>query len=124
MVSMLQHVDNPFVAINEVKRTLKPKGKILIINAFMHPICDTYDYWRFGEDAYKQFFQDGFEIEKVFYLGGKFSTLSNVLRRPIGNLSGKNLLNKLLGIFISILGKFIERQDFSPIGIGVLVRKI
>ena len=34
MVSMLQHVEDHFKAINEVKRTLKPEGKILIINAF------------------------------------------------------------------------------------------
>jgi ubiquinone/menaquinone biosynthesis C-methylase UbiE len=123
MISMLQHVEEPFVAINEVKRTLKPGGKILIINAFSHPICDEKDYWRFGEDAYHSFFKDGFEIEKIFYLGGKFSMMSNTLRRPIGNLKGKYLIFKIIGFFISIIAKAIDRQDAMPIGIGMLVKK-
>lgn len=123
MVSMLQHVSNPFLAISEVKRTLKPGGKILIINAFSHPICDEKDYWRFGEDAYHSFFGDNFEIEKIFYLGGKFSTISNTLRRPIGSLKPKYLVPKIVGFFISILAKLFDKHDAMPIGIGVLVKK-
>ena len=123
MVSMLQHVDNPFQAINEVKRTLKPGGKVLLINAFTHPICDEKDYWRFGEDAYHSFFEDGFDIEKVFYLGGKFSMMSNTLRRPIGNLKKRYFVYKTIGLFISLIGKLLDRQDMTPIGIGVLVKK-
>ena len=120
---MLQHVDKPFLAIEEVKRTLKPGGRALIINAFNHPICYEKDYWRFGEDAYHVFFGEGFEIEKTFYLGGKFSMMSNILRRPIGNLSFKYLANKCIGFLITLLGKLLERQDMTPIGIGILVRK-
>ncbi|MEO8234802.1 MAG: methyltransferase domain-containing protein [Flavobacterium sp.] len=123
MVSMLQHVDEPFVAINEVKRTLKPGGKILIINAFSHPICDEKDYWRFGEDAYHSFFKEEFEIIKIFYLGGKFSMISNTLRRPIGSLKGKYFVFKIIGVIISVLAKAVDRQDAMPIGIGMLVKK-
>jgi len=123
MVSMLQHVDEPFVAINEVKRTLKPGGKILIINAFSHPICDEKDYWRFGEDAYHSFFKDEFEIEKIFYLGGKFSVMSNTLRRPIGSLKGKFFVFKIIGFILSVIAKAIDRQDAMPIGMGMLVKK-
>ena len=123
MVSMLQHVEEPFAAVNEVKRTLKPGGKILIINAFSHPICDEKDYWRFGEDAYNSFFSDGFEIEKVFYLGGKFSMMSNTLRRPIGSLKARFLVYKIIGFLFSIIGKIMEKQDSIPIGIGMLVKK-
>ena len=123
MVSMLQHVDDPFAAINEVKRTLKPGGKVLIINAFSHPICDEKDYWRFGEDAYHSFFKEEFEIEKTFYLGGKFSMMSNTLRRPIGSLKGKYFVFKIIGLIISVLAKTIDRQDAMPIGIGMLVKK-
>lgn len=123
MISMLQHVNEPFVAINEVKRTLKPGGKILIINAFAHPICDEKDYWRFGEDAYHSFFKEEFEIEKIFYLGGKFSMMSNTLRRPIGSLKGKYFVFKIIGFIITVLAKIIDRQDAMPIGIGMLVKK-
>lgn len=123
MISMLQHVNDPFTAISEVKRTLKKGGKLLLVNAFSHPLCDEKDYWRFGEDAYIEFFKDDFEIVKTFYLGGRFSMISNTLRRPIGVWKGKFLLFKIVGFFISVLGIFIERPDKSPIGIGVLVQK-
>lgn len=124
MISMLQHVDQPFKAIDEVKRTLKPGGKILLINAFMHPICDERDYWRFGEDAYHQLFKEGFVVEKVYYLGGKFSTMSNTFRRPIGTLKLRYLLFKFIGFGASLFGKFFDRIDGSPIGVGVLVYKL
>lgn len=123
MISMLQHVNDPFKAIDEVKRTLKSGGRLLVVNAFSHPLCDEKDYWRFGEDAYAEFFKDDFEIIKTFYLGGKFSMMSNTLRRPIGVLKGKFFIFKIIGFFISILGKLLERPDMSPIGIGVLVEK-
>ncbi len=123
MVSMLQHVDQPLLAINEVKRTLKPGGKVLIINAFSHPICDEKDYWRFGVDAYDLFFKDGYQIEKVFYLGGKLSMMSNTLRRPIGSFKWRFLFYKMIGFVISIIGKMMDKRDTMPIGIGVLVKK-
>lgn len=124
MVSMLQHVDKPFQAINEVSRTLKIGGHLILINAFMHPVCDTVDYWRFSEDAYKLMFKENFEIVKMYKLGGKYGTMANLYQRPRSSRRPRAMAYKLLGWFIAIIGKFLETEDMSPIGFGVLVKKI
>lgn len=124
MVSMLQHVDEPVKAINEMHRTLKPGGLLILVNAFNHPLCDVRDYWRFTEDSYRQLLKDNFEYIALYKLGGKYSAFANTFQRPRSSKSPRILLNKVIGFFVALLGKVLEKEDFSPIGIGVLVRKI
>lgn len=124
MVSMLQHVDKPFQAINEVSRTLKTGGHLILINAFMHPVCDTVDYWRFSEDSYKLMLKDNFEIVKLYKLGGKYASMANIYQRPRNSRRPRAMIYKLIGFVVAIMGKFLETEDMSPIGFGVLAKKI
>ncbi len=123
MVSALQHVDKPHIAIDEITRTIKQGGYLVLINAFTHPICDTYDYWRFSEDAYYKMLNENFEVVKVYKLGGKFACFVNTFQRPRSSRKPRALINKIIGFFLAIAGKFLEVEDMSPLGIGVLVRR-
>ena len=121
-ISVLQHVPNILAALEQIKSKLKPGGRLLIINAFAHPICDEKDYWRIGKDVYLEWFAD-FHIETVFQIGGKFSVAANTFQRPKGKMKGVYLLYKLIGFFSLLLSKILERPDSFPLGFGIYAIK-
>ena len=58
-LAVLEHVENPIRAVDELHRTLKPGGKLLIYVPFLfyyHAHEGYYgDYWRFTYDTMKMF---------------------------------------------------------------------
>lgn len=56
MLQVLEHIDNPELAIKEASRVLKTGGIIIISVPFLYPVHDApYDYFRFTEYALKSF---------------------------------------------------------------------
>lgn len=49
----LEHVPNPFRLITEMKRVMKPGGRMAIIVPSAGPRHDKKDYWRFMDDAFE-----------------------------------------------------------------------
>lgn len=76
--SVLEHLEEPGQAVSEMRRILKPGGKILAYVPFIYPYharAGVYrDYLRFSEDALRYLFRDfrSVEIRKV---GGYFRAL-------------------------------------------------
>ncbi len=76
--SVLEHLEEPAAAVAEMRRILKPGGRILVYVPFMYPYHarpGVYgDYFRFSEDALRYLFRDfaSVEIQKV---GGYFRAL-------------------------------------------------
>lgn len=66
--AVLEHVEDPFQAVNEIRRTLKPGGYALVYVPFLyyyHAEKGYYrDYWRFTKDAVDLLFKDFSHIEK------------------------------------------------------------
>lgn len=50
---MLEHCANPFRSVAEMKRVLKPGGKIILIAPSAGPRHDSQDGWRFMDDAFR-----------------------------------------------------------------------
>ena len=52
----LEHVENPFTALKEIHRVLKPNGKLISSTPFMHEIHgEEYgDFWRFTRQGWKK----------------------------------------------------------------------
>jgi SAM-dependent methyltransferase len=47
---VLEHVPNPFLAINEIYRVLKPGGTLFLTVPFLNNLhMEPHDYWRFTE---------------------------------------------------------------------------
>ncbi len=56
---VMEHLEDPQSAIAEMKRVLKPNGKILVSVPFLFPIHDSPgDYWRFTKYGFKILFKD------------------------------------------------------------------
>ena len=74
---VFEHVKNPFLVCNELKRVLKPKGTILIAVPFMQRFhADPNDYWRFTDEGIKEMLGKNFVIIKNCSIGGRFCFLA------------------------------------------------
>ena len=59
----LEHVDNPFKSVAEMKRVLKPKAFIVLIAPSAGPRHDKQDCWRFMDDSWRAIANDvGLEL--------------------------------------------------------------
>lgn len=68
----IEHVKNPFIAIAEIKRILKPGGVFIGSTPFMHELHgeDYGDYWRPTRQAW-ELLLEGFESKEIRPLGRK-----------------------------------------------------
>lgn len=88
--SVLQHVTDPVRATSELKRILRPGGKLLLSVPFAWPYHgggEVRDYYRFSEDAIKFFFKDFQRIE-IVRMGGTALTILHFIpfdwiRKPL-----------------------------------------
>lgn len=70
IVSVLEHVKNPYKCIEQVHKCVKPGGYVFNSVPFMFPYHDKVDNWRFSPDALKDIFEEaGFEwLEGDFHI--------------------------------------------------------
>ncbi len=80
-LSVLEHVENPFIATAELYRVLKPGGNILLSAPFIWPYHGNKfykDYWRFSKDGIELLFKSFSKVEMVKG-GGYFSTVVSLV---------------------------------------------
>ena len=82
-IAILEHVYNPFKAINNLKKMLKPNGIIFGYVPYLyhyHAPKDLkfQDYFRFSKDALSYLFKDFKDVE-LFPVRGRFSSPLNLL---------------------------------------------
>ena len=100
MLEVLEHVEKPFKAPDEIFRVLKPGGTLLLSTPFIFGIHDEpYDYWRFTKYGLKNIFGQ-FENIIIKERTGFFLTICNLLVRLI---ICKSFLQKILGCLFSLL---------------------
>jgi SAM-dependent methyltransferase len=121
-ISVLEHVKDITAAVSEMERTLKPGGKMLLTIPFAYPYHDTVDYWRLSIDAYYELFKN-FDIIAFVHFGGIFSAIVDNLRRPRGFWKGRYFIYKLLALVMLLVGKFLDRKDYFPLGFGLYAIK-
>lgn len=64
VLEVLEHVQNPQKAVNEIFRVLKPGGKVIVSTPFIFQIHDMpHDYWRFTSYGLKLLLENFMEVE-------------------------------------------------------------
>jgi SAM-dependent methyltransferase len=104
--SVLEHVENPLLAVKEMYRILKPGGKIFVYVPSIYPYHSKkghyHDYWRFFDDTLKMLFKDFSHIE-IMKKGGYFMALSFFV--PY-----QDRIRNILDIIASFLDKIFKTE--------------
>lgn len=68
LTEVLEHCKNPFQAMSEVRRVLKPNGLLLVTSPFLwpwHGTEDYQDYWRFTHEGWQLLLKEFSEVEII-----------------------------------------------------------
>ena len=123
-VSVLEHISQVQAAFAEFARVLRPAGILLLTVPFCYPVHDQQDYWRWTDQALTGSLAEHFDVLQVTKLGGRVSTISELLQRPVGRYTKRYLPMKGFGFaFTALLGRF-DQPDDSPLGYGVVARRL
>ena len=113
-IAVLEHIENPFLAVKEMHRALKPGGYCYVYVPFLyyyHAETGYYkDYWRYSRDALEILFKD-FGTVEIQSVRGAIETWIKI--SPLGRF--KWLLN--LAYFLDKLTGKIKSKQVSGYGI-------
>lgn len=100
---MLEHADDPRKVIAEIRRVLKPEGRVVFTTRFAFPIHDApNDYWRFTPYGLRKLFSE-FEIIEVATDGGPFHAIAIQLQRIIFQTDLPRIIKGMLYLVIIVL---------------------
>lgn len=107
--AILEHVYNPFLAVSELFRVLKPQGKMFVYVPWMFkyhaPYTGEYlDFFRYSKDGIRYLFKDFSQIE-LCPVRGYFETLLCLIP-PLGK---RSKFMRLFGGLIRRIDKYDER---------------
>lgn len=110
---MLEHAEDPQEVINEIRRVLKPAGRVVLTTRFAFPVHDApADYWRFTPYGLRKLFRE-FKILEVATDGGPFFSIAVQLQRIIFQTNLPKIWKgvvHLATIVLPYLDKLISRQ--------------
>lgn len=82
-IAALEHISDPWKAINEIYRCLKPSGRVLLVVPFMYyQHGSPNDFFRFSSSALFKMLKC-FNILRFQHIGGRLSTISLLLQNKI-----------------------------------------
>ncbi|MFY9074517.1 methyltransferase type 11 [Malaciobacter mytili] len=94
LTQVLEHIDNPFKALEEIKRVLKKDGILILSVPFIYQAHATpYDFYRFSEYGLKEICKNyDFKILEFHYQGYLGTTIFSIINGFIWEVSSKNKL--------------------------------
>jgi SAM-dependent methyltransferase len=142
MISLLEHLESPGIALNEAYRTLIPGGQILVAVPFAFPVHGfPMDFHRWTKEGLKlDMMNAGFEITETKYLGSIFASLAlNInLFLKYSIIKGKSTLTMIISLYLvfplriifqfiinllAILLNPIDKSNTFPLGVVIMGKK-
>lgn len=75
---VLEHVPNPFAAVAELHRMLRPGGRLLVTVPAAYPYHGVpHDYWRFTRDSLELLFGARFEQVQITSYGNRLTVVAS-----------------------------------------------
>jgi len=101
---VLEHIESPIVVLKEMKRILKPNGKLILTMPFLYPVhADPSDYQRWTDTKIKLELEIlGFNDISVNAMGGVFAVIYDILYVSLNNASKNtnSFKNKIIRRFV------------------------
>ena len=115
IIEVLEHLQKPEKAINEIWRILKPGGDCILSTRFIHPYHPSpKDYYRFTRDSLIDLFRKFSKVE-IYHHGNKIQSLWQIIN------SGK--LQIFLNIFNPLIARIHFKKTSCPCGFIVYAKK-
>lgn len=101
---VLEHVEDLKDTLGQIKRVLKPGGRLLVTVPFLYPVHGVpFDFRRFTTYGVKEMFESDYEVLEVCAIGRLGSTLALLLLTGIENNLNHNFFTRFLkGIFLPV----------------------
>jgi SAM-dependent methyltransferase len=94
---VLEHLESPTVAINEMNRVLRFGGEVILSTRFIFPLHrDPKDFYRFTEDGLRQVFSE-FKSVEVYPAGGLVVSLTMLLLHALPEKMRKHRITSWIG---------------------------
>jgi SAM-dependent methyltransferase len=111
----LEHITDPFRAIQELRRVLRPGGILYVDVPFMQGYhADPTDYWRFTLDGLRLLCRDFEELQSGTYIGPTCG-LVWVAREWASNLSSNRIVSNLLLAVVALATAPLKYIDYLAI---------
>jgi len=120
IMEVLEHLQEPQMALDNLFRMLKPSGCLVASSPFLLPIHDgPNDYYRYTEFGLKHLFSK-FENVSVVPRNGYFEAINIQIMRILVSSRGKSLLPMLIAglsiYFIKYIAQMLDRLIYLDIG--------
>jgi len=110
---MLEHVKNPFLVEQEIRRVTKKGGMLILSTRFVFPLHDTpHDYWRYSKYGLRELFKE-WEIVELKAETRNFSAIGALLQRV--SFQSELKFNKISKFLILSLAWFFDHLNFLTV---------
>jgi len=112
----LEHVRDPWQAVSELRRILKPGGLVHIDVPFMQAYhADPTDYWRFTLDGLRLLCRDFEELDAGVHIGPSCSVVW-IVREWVNSWTSNRIVSNLLLIPVAFLTAPLRYVDYLIVG--------
>ena len=99
---VFEHLKDPQLAAREMRRVIKPGGKLILSTRFMFPVHDApHDYFRYTKYGLRDIFA-GWHIQELVAEAQSFTTVAILFQRLIYQTNLPKVIKALLLIFTAI----------------------
>ena len=111
---LLEHVEYPEKAIDEISRVLKPGATLILSTPFNFPIhSDPYDFQRFTDEKLRRMLKNRFEILKLEKQGLYITVLAHLIK--YGILNSKSNIRRFFYPIFPILDLVVKLDNLTSV---------
>jgi SAM-dependent methyltransferase len=111
VISVLEHVVDPYRCVAEIQRVLKPDGFVFATTPFLQPVhMGAHDFTRFTYLGHRRLFRYFDDIESGT-VGGPGNTLAHVVRQALLSLADGGKPRAVLRLFGLLIGVPLRLAD-------------